>query len=165
MTSIDMSWSALRAICDKVHKHVCGHTALSDMQTQLQQNGLLTDTASKYLDSVVSRCGSCQCTAQPQLTRKVSLASVHRQFNEVVCINHFSLDGFYALHKMDAHTIYSAGHICQTIELKETVEGFEAAWLTPFLHPDAVHADQAIRKGCFRAYEVNGTHRSAPEVL
>ena len=44
-----LPWSELLKIIDKVHKHVCGHANLSDIQTLLQRNNMWSLKVEKYL--------------------------------------------------------------------------------------------------------------------
>ena len=47
-------WSELKSIVDKIHKHVCGHASLSDIQVLLQLNNMWTTEIEKYLNRVVN---------------------------------------------------------------------------------------------------------------
>lgn len=84
----EMRWSRICAIFDKGHKHGCGYSALSDMKMLLERNNILSNMANSYLDSVESRCETCRCTPSQRQAHKVSLASMDRQFNDVVCVDH-----------------------------------------------------------------------------
>lgn len=74
---------------------------------------------------------------------------MHRQFNDVVGIDHSFHDGTCVLHIMAAHTRYSAGYICCTEEIKKAVGGFEEELIRPFWSPKTVHADQDFKKRVF----------------
>ena len=47
-------WFELKRIIDKVHKHVCGHASLSDIQILLQRNNMWTSEVKKYLRRVLN---------------------------------------------------------------------------------------------------------------
>ena len=77
------SWKKVKNIVDKVHKHVCGHASLSDIQILLERNNMWNSEVRKYL--------SRSKTYEPKQTRKVSVSSLNRYFNDLVCIDHFHL--------------------------------------------------------------------------
>ena len=56
------SWTDLKKIIGKVHKHVCGHASLSDMKTLLERNGLWSSEVEKYLCRVAESCEKCART-------------------------------------------------------------------------------------------------------
>lgn len=143
----EMELSKICAISDRVHKHIYGYSALSDMKILLERNQTLSNMANSFIDSVVLRCETCRGTARLRQARKVSLASRHRQFNKVVCVGHYYLDEVCLFYVMDTHTTHSATHICHTTSLSEAVAAFEDVWLRLFWCRDAEHADQAFQKG------------------
>ena len=75
------SRNQVKAIVDKVHKQVCGHTNLTDMRLILQCNGLWNDIVCDYASQLIESCVSCRATASPQPSRKVSISSLSREFN------------------------------------------------------------------------------------
>lgn len=44
LSPLSLSWTGLRYVLDRVHKHVCGHAYLSDMKILLSRNSLWTTT-------------------------------------------------------------------------------------------------------------------------
>ncbi len=80
----DSSHELLSSI-DKVHKRVCVHSHFSDIKILLQRNNL------RYLADSSEKCSSCLATSLPKKSRKVSLAEISREFNEIVYVDHFSL--------------------------------------------------------------------------
>ena len=47
-------WSEIKIIIDKVHKHVCGHVSLSDLETLLKRNELWSNEVEDiYVESSV----------------------------------------------------------------------------------------------------------------
>lgn len=116
----DMStkpWKELKRIVDKVHRHVCGHADISDIKLLLSRNNLLTKDTEEYLHFIVSRCSGCRSTANPKSSRKVSISSLNRDFNEFVCVDHLFLDEICIFHAMDAKTRYSAGLVCENTSM------------------------------------------------
>ena len=125
------------------------NATFSDMRTLLMRNGLWTNQVQHYLVHVVSSCTSCKASATPPPNRQVSLASLNRQLNEVVCVDHFHLDDVTLFHCMDTATRFSAAYVVDSTALDEAVIGFETCWLSQFWPPDAIHADSAFCKGEF----------------
>lgn len=120
-------WSEVKRIIDKVHKHISGHASFSDIRTLLERNDMWSKEVEKYLSRTVETCHGCRATSLPKPSRKVSLTSLHHHFNDVVCIDHFHLDGLRIFHIMDAWSRYSAGHVVKDATIKSAIETFEAA--------------------------------------
>ena len=145
-------WSEVKKIIDKVHKHVCGHASFTDYKLLLERNGLWNDAISSYLGETVNNCTACRSTAVPQPNRKVSISSLSKEFNEVVCIDHLYLDEIRLTHCMDVVSRYSAAHVVSTATLKDAIVAFEACWVSQFWHPDSIRADTAFMLGDFKKY-------------
>eukprot|EP00178_Gracilaria_changii_P015990 TRINITY_DN4502_c0_g1_i1.p1 TRINITY_DN4502_c0_g1~~TRINITY_DN4502_c0_g1_i1.p1 ORF type:complete len:217 (+),score=18.60 TRINITY_DN4502_c0_g1_i1:155-805(+) len=145
-------WSELKKIVDKVHKHVCGHAVYSDIKILLQRNGLWNEGVNKYLALVLENCTHCSTTSLPKSARKVSLSSISRSFNDVVCIDHLFLDDICVFHVMDTSSRYSAGCPVEGTSMENTVFAFEALWVSPFWNPKAVVFDQAFNNTLFCDY-------------
>lgn len=143
------NWTSVKKLVDRVHRHVFRHATFSDMRTLLIRNNLWNDQVQHYLASVVTSCTSCKASSTPPPNRRVSLSSLNRQINEVVCVDHFHLDSVTLLHAMDTATRYSAAFVVESTSLHEAVLGFESCWLSPFWPTTAVHVDSAFWKGSF----------------
>lgn len=143
------NWSERRKIVDKIHKHVCGHSNFGDMKTLLQRNNLWDHDTEKYLISQVDSCYMCRKAAEPKQARKVSLSSMSRNFNEVVCIDHFFLDKFKVFHIMDSQTRYSVGAVVPDEKMENAVELIDTLWFSPFWVPRKVIFDQAFNNSEF----------------
>ena len=99
-----LHWSELKKIMDKVHKHSCGHASLRITQILLQSNNMWPSEVEKYLNQVVSSRTDYAKTHDPKQARKVSLSSINRSFNKVVCTDHLHLGNLRIFHIMDATT-------------------------------------------------------------
>ena len=88
------TWSDVKKIIDKVHKHVCGHASFTDYKLLLERNGLWNDLISSYIGEIVTNCTACRSSAVPQPNCKVSISSLSKEFNEVLCIDHSILTRF-----------------------------------------------------------------------
>lgn len=118
------SWSEIEAIVDKVHKHICGHAIYTDIKLLFDRNGIWNDAVEKYVSDVMSRCSSCRSSAPPQPSRKVSISSLSREFNNTVAVDHFYLENIRVMHCMDTVTRYSAACIVPTASLDDAVLAF-----------------------------------------
>jgi len=145
-------WSEIKAVVDKVHKHVCGHASYTDFELLLARNGLWNDAVASYVAQCVDQCTACRSTAPPQPNRKVSISSLSKSFNDIVCIDHFYLDQIRLMHCMDLVSRYSAVHIVSTVTMGEAVQAFEACWVSQFWYPESVHGDKAFQVGDFKTY-------------
>lgn len=143
------SWDSVKKVVDRVHRHVCGHATFSDMRTLLIRNRLWSNEVQHYLSQTVSECVSCKASSTPPPNRRVSLSSLNRQLNEVVCVDHFHLDGVTLFHAMDTATRFSSAYVVESTGLDQAVLAFESCWLSQFWPPTCIHADTGFCKGEF----------------
>ena len=145
-------WSDIKKIIDKVHKHVCGHASFTYYKLLLERNGLWNDAVASYLKELVNGCTACRSTSVPHPSRKVSISSLSKNFNEVLCIDHLYLDESLVMHCMDLVSRYSSAHVVTSTNLKEAIIAFEASWVSQFWYPDSIRADKAFQVGEFKRY-------------
>lgn len=146
------SWNETKSIINKVHRHVCGHANYTDMRLLLERNNMWSDVVSDYVGNIIESCTACRSTAPPQPSRKVSISSLSRNFNDVVCLDHFFLESLCILHCMDMATRYSSASIVSSTSLENVIMGFESSWLSQFWLPDAIQADSAFAGSIFKNY-------------
>lgn len=151
-STVRFPWTDARRVVDRVHRHVCGHASYSDMRTLLIRNGIWSQQVQSYLAQTVSECNKCVASASPPPNRRVSLASLDREFNTVVCVDHFFLDDHVLFHIMDTSTRYSAAAIVSSTNLTEAIRAFETLWISQFWAPQSVHADGAFQQPKFVDY-------------
>lgn len=96
------------------------------MLTLLTRNNLWSPAVQHYLDQIISNFLSCKASATPPPDRRVSLSSLSRELNDVVCIDHMHLENMTLFHAMETATIYSAAHVVQSTNLEEAFLGFES---------------------------------------
>ena len=84
--------SELSRIVKRVHQHVCGHATYGDMKTLLIRNSIWNDEVQRLLADTVEKCENCIAASPPPTNRPVSITGINRQFNDLVCIDHFYLD-------------------------------------------------------------------------
>lgn len=124
------NWSNIHRVVDKVHKHVCGHFTYSDMKTLPQCTNLWNDQTQNYLSNVISNCPACKASATPPLNRRLSLASLNREFNHVVCMYHMFLNDVTVFHMMDVATRLSVGAVVDSTSMENEF----IKWKTCALH-------------------------------
>ena len=152
-----LTWPYVKRIIDRVHKHVCGQAAYSDIRTLLDRNNMWTPAVKHYLDRVIEQCSNCIQSSRPQPTRKVSLSSLNSSFNDTVYIDHMYLDDIKIFHAMDMQSRYSACMITTSTSMKESILAFQACWLNMHWTPRVVQADPAFRNSEFEKFaEENG---------
>lgn len=138
------NWPSVGKLVDSVHRHVCGHSSYADIRMLFIRNKLWSNEVQRYLSHIVSTCTSCKASSTPPPNRRVSLMSLKRQLNEVVCIDHMHLDSVTLFHAMDSAMRLSYAHVVSSAGLSEAVVAFESCWLQQFWPPSAVHADDAF---------------------
>lgn len=124
---------------------MCGHLTLGDLRTLLQWNRLLKHDVQNNLSITVEQCTGCTAGAPPALKRYVYIASIGRQFNEIVCVDHYWLDEVCPFHEMHHFFRYSAVQPVVTTSLVEAVVPFANFWLPQFWQPHTVRGDLAFR--------------------
>lgn len=149
MTAPNNSWAAIGHIVDRVHTHVCGYSTLSVMSKLLHRNDIISSDSCTYLTSVVEYCSTCRATSLPQTSRKVSLASLSQQFNDLVCIDLLFLDGARVFYAMDSGSRHSAGTVCINRSVRAAITVLEKVWLSSIWPPDGVQDDQAFKPSMF----------------
>ena len=148
-------WSDVKKIIDNVHKHVCSHGSFTDSKILLERNGIWNHAVASYLSEVVNDFTTCRSTAVLQTNRKVSISSLSKEFNVILCIDHLYLDGIRLTHCMDLVFRYSAAHVVSTATLTEAIIAFEACWVSQFWYPDCIRADTAFLLCEFKKYTEN----------
>ena len=83
-----------------------------------------TAEAMKYLHRVENSCSDCAKTYEPKKARKVSISSINRSLNDVLCIDQFHLTYLSICHIMDATTRYSARIFVPDTGMQAAIEAF-----------------------------------------
>lgn len=148
----DCSWETVKKKVDKVHKHVCGHAPYYDIKMMLMRNNFWNDSFETYLNETVEKCTACGKTSQPRGSRKVSLSSMSREFNDVVCVDHLLLNEVCVFHGMDTVTRYPSCAVVPDTSLSAAVIEFDACWLGQFSPPATVYGDTAFDRDEFKTY-------------
>ncbi len=152
----------MKSIIDKVHKHVCGHSTFTDIKTLLQRNDFWSEDAKKYLAETLEKCPSCLTTSLPKKSRKVALSAMSRDFNDVVCLDHFFLDDFKVFHVMDSSTRFSVGSVVPDTTMNSAIIAFETHWISPFWAPNAEIYDPAFKNDLMESYLKNNGIEGRP---
>ena len=145
-------WKDVKKIIGKVHKHVCGHATLSDVEVLLKRNNLWNDEIQIYSTRTPSSCIDCAKTYMPKQGRKVSLSSLNRSFNKLVCLDHFHLGDLRFCHIMDAITGYSVGAVVPDTSIKSAISVLDAHWISPFWAPNTIQYDIVFNNHEFKDF-------------
>lgn len=97
------NWDETVRVLIKVCRYVCGHVSFGDI-CALQRNQTWTNEIRKYLAQRNDIFPHCVAAASPQHSRKVSLSTLNRSFNDDVCVDYFYLDSFRLFHIMDVYS-------------------------------------------------------------
>ena len=119
------------------------------MKILLERNDLWNPEVAKYLSRTVDSCEKCARTYEPKQARKVSLSSLNRSFNDLVCIDHFHLGGLRICHIMCASTRYSVGSVVPDTGMDAAINALDSHWISPFWAPKAIQVDQAFANDPF----------------
>ena len=147
-----LTWPYVKRIVDRVHRHVCGHAAYSDIRTLLERNDMWTSSVKHYLDRIIQQCANCVKSSRPQPTRKVSLSSLNSSFNDTVYIDHMYLDDMKIFHAMDMYSRFSACVVTKSTSMTESIIAFQACWLNLHWNPRTVQADPAFKNTEFQQF-------------
>lgn len=135
-----------------MHRHICGHSPYSDMKLLLTRNKFWNEDVERYLNETVEKSPEIRPTCWPQSTRKVSLSSLSRSFDGLVCIGHFYMAHLCLLHITDSVMRYSSCAIDCSVCMPDAVLAFESCWLRKFWPRTAVLGDPTFSNGKFFQY-------------
>lgn len=114
---LEKPWKDIKNLLDKVQKHVCGHANLTDIQLLLKRNNLWNSAIDKYISKTVSECTSFRSTTPRVPNRKVSISSLSKGCNDLVCIDHLLLGENKLVHCMDSVSRYSTSSIVDSTNI------------------------------------------------
>lgn len=116
-----LSWATVKRVIDKVHMHVCSHSSYEDIKLMEKRNQIWDKQCRTFLSRMLEGCPACMALKKPSGARNVSLSSMSRELNEVVCIKHFFPDRLDVFHIMDSKTRYSTGSIVPSLQRQEAI--------------------------------------------
>lgn len=146
------NWSQIRRVLEKVHEHVCGHYTYYDMRTLIQRTNLWNGQTENYLLNVVSKCPDCNASSTPPPNRRVSLASLNREFNDVVCMNHMFLDKVTLFDMMNVATRFPVGAVVGSTSMENVIYHKENLWFSQFWPSNFIHADGAFQNEIMKTF-------------
>lgn len=140
------NWLELRRIFNKVHKHICGYFSCSDMRTLLQRKNW-NEQVQSYLSNFIAQCPDCnaQDSPIPPPNCIISLTSLNRQYNEVLCMVHLFLDMVTMFHMMDVFRRSSVGAFVDSTTMENVTYHMENLWFAHFRPPNFSHVDGAFQ--------------------
>lgn len=138
------SWAKLRCVVDRVHRHVCVHATYSNMRTFLCRSRLWNENVHQYLSTTISHWINCKASSTPLPNHRISLSSLHRPFNKIVCLDHFYLEYVTSFHEMDVPIRFSAAHVVSSTNIAEAIYAFELIWVSQFWPREFIDADGAF---------------------
>lgn len=121
---ICLSWKNIKRTIDKVYTHVCSHANHTDFNQLLQINNMWDDQVDQYVTNINSNFPSCRPTAHPQPRSMVSISSLSKKFNQIMCIDHFFLDHVCFVHFMDRTSRLSTAEIVKNRNQHDVVTTF-----------------------------------------
>lgn len=69
---------------------------------------------------------------QLQPNGKVSISTMSKHFNQVVCVDHFYLDDVRLMRSMDLISRFSTSQVVESANRADAVAAFEACWVSHF---------------------------------
>lgn len=102
------------------------------MKLLLELNNIWDDLVEKYFGDSISGCTECSSTAPPQRSRKVSISSLSKQFNDIFSVEHFYLDSVCLMQCMDLATRYSSVFLVPSAKMDDAVFGFGIYWISHY---------------------------------
>lgn len=122
----DCSENVIRQTIGNIHHQVCGHAPYSYINLLFIQNMFWNDKVERHLVQIVDNCPGWRHTALPQNSRTVSLSSPSRPFNELICVDHFSLDENCLLLVMGSATRFSSCVIVPSPDLTDVFLAYKS---------------------------------------
>ena len=98
------------------------------------------------------KCSSCSLTIEPKGQRKVSLSTLNRFLNDVVCVVHLFLGESAVFHVMDTATQFSVRQVVSNTSMPLSICAVRAGWMLQFWAPRFVVFDRAFNNKQFRDY-------------
>lgn len=115
------NWPTIKSTDDRVYSHICRDFNYSDRRLLLICLKLWTADIDKYLSALVYKFRAFRATVHLQPTCKLSIASLRRLFNDVVCKNQLFIANHHIAHLIGVLTQLSAGTIADEISLTSAV--------------------------------------------
>ena len=100
---------------------------------------------------MISDLPHCKLSCTPPTNRCVSLSSLNREFNEIVCIDHFFLENATVFHAMDVATRFSAGIVVESTSMETVILNLELIWFSNFWPPSYIQADGPFQNAMFKS--------------
>lgn len=147
--TLQRPWTEKKAIIDKVHRHICGHSNYTDIKILLERNDMWDESVSQYVKETLEKCEVCRTTALPKSSTNVSISSMSKGVNEVVCIDHMYLENLCVFHYMDSKSRFSVGAVVDSTSMIDAVESFESTWMNQFWIPTVLVFDPAFKTELF----------------
>ena len=152
VTVSNRPWKEIQKIVDKVHRHVCGHASYSDFKMLFERNNMWNESVKHYIENIMNECTACRKSYIPPPSRKVSISSLSKELNEIICVDHFYLDELCLIHFMDIASRFSTVSIASDKSMITAITAFEQNWITHFWYPNIIRGDKAFMEGEFKKY-------------
>ena len=91
----------------------------------------------------------CYKNSEPKITRELSLSSLNKSFNSLICVDNFNLGNLRICHIMDANTRYSIGAVVPYTSMESVIEVLDTHWISQFWTPTAIQLDKAFGNDIF----------------
>lgn len=119
------------------------------MKTFLQRNRLWSGQVQHFLLLFGANFGSFQANSSPPPSLRLSLVSLNRNFNDVVCIDHMHLGHVTIFHVMYFVSRISAAQDIHSFSLNESILALDTCWISKIWAPWSVHAYKAFQRDHF----------------
>lgn len=139
-------WDTVRGIIDRVYKHICGHSSFCDMRLVLEHNSLWSHLLAKCLSNMLYTCSGCHAASRPPLSRKLSIRSLSREFNDKVWIDDVFPDGIRVFHAIYSSSRYSSGLFCDDEYIFASSYALETVWIALFWHRMSLQRVHSVKK-------------------
>ena len=110
----------------------------------IERKDLWIPEVAKYLNRMIDSSEKCSRTYEPKQARKVSLSSLSRSFNDLVCINQSHLGSLRNFYMMCDSTRYSVRAIVPETGMETAIVALDSNWISQFWAPTAIRLDQAF---------------------
>lgn len=154
--------SHVKEFVNKVYKHICCHANLTDLWLFLQRHFMWNEDVANYIYKYFGQCTSCCATSPPQTSRKLSISSVSKGLNDVVCLDHIYFGILRLFLAMNHSTRLSVAYLIQDASMDQAVVSFKTCWTSPSWLPCSIPADKAFAAGSYCQFCKNRDIKLAP---
>lgn len=144
------NWSQTCRIVYQGHRHAWIHATYSHPLIFLGQVKIWNDQTRNYLSQLISNCPRWQDSPTPPPSCPVLLFLLKGEFNEVLYMDHFSLDSATVIHFMNVATLYAGDAEVDSTSMEARVFSIKFIQITQFCPLTNSQAYRTLQNDAFK---------------